>query len=177
MEFEPRALGNRSILADARVVDMKRKLNKSIKFREGFRPFAPVVLEEYAGEYFANPVPSPYMMFTAELRKELCYNVPMDISLEDAIDYKTSVVPAITHIDSSARVQTVNKKSNERLHKLLNVFRAQTGCPLLVNTSLNVMGEPIACTLADAINTFLKSGMDELVINDFVVRKEGICSL
>ena len=167
MEFGPRALGNRSILADARFIDMKHRLNKSIKFREGFRPFAPVVLEEYVNEYFVDTISSPYMMFTTKFKKDFCSDVPQDIILEDAINYKMSFVPAVTHIDKTARIQTVNKTSNKRLYKLLTIYNNNTGCPLLVNTSFNVMGEPIVCSPYDAIKTFLKSGMDVLVINDF----------
>lgn len=150
MEFGPRALGNRSILADPRDAKMKDRVNARIKFRESFRPFAPVVLEEDAGEYFGINL-APYMTFTTEV--------------------KAGSVPAVTHIDNTARLQTVNKRQNARLHQLLKEFKAQTNCPVLLNTSFNVMGEPIVCTPEDAIRTFEKSGIDILVVNNYIIEK------
>lgn len=151
MELGPRALGNRSILADARIADMKDEINARIKFRESFRPFAPSVLEEDAETIFENCHESPYMMFT--------YHV-IDNSIH-----------AVTHIDGSARVQTVSRKDNELYYKLLKSFKTLTGCPVLLNTSFNVMGEPIVCTPTDAVNTFKKSGLDYLIIGNFIVKK------
>lgn len=151
MELGPRALGNRSILADARNPKMKDLVNSRIKFREGFRPFAPSVLDEYAQLLFSYDGSSPYMMFT--------YNVA------------TNNLPAVTHVDSSARIQTVSEKDNPLYYLLLKCFHDQTGCPVLLNTSFNVMGEPIVCTPQDAINTFLKSGLDYLVIGNFIIKK------
>ena len=151
MEFGPRALGNRSILADPRVGNMKDKINKIIKFREAFRPFAPAVTSEHCAEYFTITQESPYMMFTC--------------------DVKNDQLPAITHVDNSARVQTVSYNSNPLFHKLLSSFNEVASCPVLLNTSYNVMGEPIVCTPEDAINTFLKSGLDYLVIGNYIVAK------
>lgn len=151
MELGPRALGNRSILADARNPKMKDLVNSRIKFREGFRPFAPSVLDEYAQPLFGCVGNSPYMMFT--------YNVA------------TNKIPAVTHVDSTARIQTVSEKGNPLYHMLMKCFYNLTGCPVLLNTSFNVMGEPIVCTPQDAINTFIKSGLDYLVIGNFIINK------
>lgn len=151
MELGPRALGNRSILADARNPKMKDLVNSRIKFREGFRPFAPSVLEEYVKPLFSCDRNSPYMMFT--------YHVA------------TNNLPAVTHVDYTARIQTVSEKDNPLYHLLLKCFYDLTGCPVLLNTSFNVMGEPIVCTPQDAINTFLKSGLDYLVIGNFIIKK------
>lgn len=151
MELGPRALGNRSILADARNPGMKDMVNSRIKFREAFRPFAPSVMEEYADSYFAGCTKSTYMMFT--------YPV------------KTKILPATTHIDETARVQTVSELDNPKYYKLLKTFKAITGCSAILNTSFNIMGEPIVCTPSDAIATFKKSGLDYLVIGNFIVKK------
>ncbi len=151
MELGPRALGNRSILADARNPRMKDLVNSRIKFREGFRPFAPSVLEEYASTIFSCVGKSPYMMFT--------YDVLSDN------------IPAVTHVDSSARIQTVSCKDNPLYYQLLKSFHSLTGCPVVLNTSFNVMGEPIVCSPKDAINTFLHSGLDYLVIGKFIIKK------
>lgn len=152
MEFGPRALGNRSILADARDAHMKDIVNSKIKFREEFRPFAPVVLQTKVHEYFNCPN-SPYMMFTTQ------------------VNANAKMIPAVTHVDNSARVQTVSKRENERLYNLLIAYEQITGIPVLLNTSFNVMGEPIVCTPDDAICTFFSSGLDILVINDFIISK------
>lgn len=151
MELGPRALGNRSILADARNPKMKDMVNSRIKFREAFRPFAPSVMEEYADSYFLGCSKSPFMMFT--------YPVT------------TKKLPAITHIDGTARVQTVCESDNSKYYKLLRTFKALTRCPAILNTSFNVMGEPIVCTPSDAIATFKKSGLDYLAIGKFIVKK------
>ena len=151
MEVGPRALGNRSILADARNARMKDKVNSRIKFRESFRPFAPSVLAEYADTKFNIEVESPYMMFTVAV--------------------KADDLPAITHVDGTARIQTVSKSNNPLYHKLLTEFYRLTGCPAILNTSFNVMGEPIVCSPADALNTFKKSGLDYLVIGNYIVKK------
>lgn len=152
MEFGPRALGNRSILADARNANMKEIINSKIKFREEFRPFAPVVLQTKTHEYFNCP-DSPYMMFTTQ------------------VNTNAEIIPAVTHVDNSARVQTVSKRENNRLYNLLLAYEQITGIPVLLNTSFNVMGEPIVCTPNDAIHTFLSSGLDILVINNFIISK------
>ena len=151
MEFGPRALGNRSILADPRIHNMKDKINRKIKFRESFRPFAPIVLEEYSNDYFDLQIGSPYMMFTCTV--------------------KNNTLPAITHIDQSARVQTVNREMNPKIHMLLNSFYKAYGCPVLLNTSFNVMGEPIVCSPKDALSTFEKSGLDYCVIGNYLIKK------
>lgn len=152
MEFGPRALGNRSVLADPRRADMKDKINNKVKFRESFRPFAPIVLKEDASNYF-NDSDSPYMMFTTQTHME------------------NANVPAVTHIDGSARVQTITATDNEYMYSLLKAFKEQTGCSVLLNTSFNVMGEPIVCTPENAIQTFLHSGLDILVINQYIATK------
>jgi len=151
MELGPRALGNRSILADARNPRMKDLVNSRIKFREGFRPFAPSVLEEYAPTIFSCEGKSPYMMFT--------YDVLSDN------------IPAVTHVDFSARIQTVSYEDNPLYYKLLKSFHSLTGCPVVLNTSFNVMGDPIVCSPKDAIDTFLHSGLDYLVIGKFIIKK------
>lgn len=151
MEVGPRALGNRSILADARNPKMKDAVNSRIKFREPFRPFAPSVLEEHSADLFSEAYDSPFMMFT----------VPV----------KSDSIPAVTHVDGTARIQTVNKTDNPLYHQLITAFYKLTGCPAILNTSFNVMGEPIVCTPQDAINTFKKSGLDYLVIGHFIVKK------
>lgn len=151
MEFGPRALGNRSILADPRRPDMKEIVNEKIKFREGFRPFAPAVPLEDAPEWFDLTGESPYMLFTVPTVSER--------------------IPAVTHVDGSARVQTVKREDNPLFHSLLREFGSITGVPVLMNTSFNLRGEPIVCTPADALATFARSGMDALVIGKFLVRK------
>lgn len=154
MEFGPRALGNRSILADPRNPEMKDILNKKIKFREPFRPYAPVVLEEKAKEYFELKDTSPFMLLAPQVKKE-----------------KTGVVPAITHVDGTARVQTVNRNSNPRLYSLIKEFENITGVPMLINTSFNLNAEPIVCSPQDAVNSFKRSKMDYMVIENFVVER------
>lgn len=154
MEFGPRALGNRSILADPRQSYMKNKVNAMIKFRESFRPFAPAVLAEHANDIFECDVESPYMSTTFKLKRN------------------QQEYPAITHVDNTSRIQTVSSLQNEKFYELLNAFYELTGCPLLLNTSFNVMGEPIVCSPSDAIRTFTESGIDILVINNFIIRKQ-----
>jgi carbamoyltransferase len=158
MEFGPRALGARSILGDARNRDMQAAMNRQIKFRESFRPFAPIVLRDRAMEYFElNPdEESPYMLLVAPVR-----------------DDKRSVVPAITHVDNSARIQTVDHERHPRLSALLEAFAGLTGCPVMINTSFNVRGEPIVCSPGDAYRCFMATGLDVLVIDDFLLLKES----
>ena len=153
MEFGPRALGNRSILADPRNAKMKDMVNARIKFREAFRPFAPAVIERYAANVFDNVERSPYMSTTFNL-------------IEGESGY-----PSITHVDNTARIQTVSPQDNARFYELLEVFHTLTGSPLLLNTSFNVMGEPIVCSPQDAVNTFRNSGIDILVMNNYIIRK------
>ncbi|HOP06996.1 MAG TPA: carbamoyltransferase [candidate division Zixibacteria bacterium] len=173
MEFGPRALGNRSILADPRSPGMQRKLNLAIKKREGFRPFAPVVLLEHARRWFDLDVPSPYMLFTAPVRQARLKNSSVNPSgsLSERLNQPRSEIPAVTHVDNSARVQTVTSDANPRLYRLLESFYDITGCPVLVNTSFNVRGEPIVCTPEEAYRCFMRTEMDFLVIGDYLYDK------
>jgi carbamoyltransferase len=158
MEFGPRALGGRSILADARLPGMQAKLNEAVKMREPFRPFAPAVPVEVAGEWFEMDRASPYMLVT--------------VPLKAARRTPAVAIPAVTHVDYSARVQTVDREVNPRFHALLTEFGRRTGCPVLVNTSFNVRGEPVVCTPEDAFRCFLGTGLDVLVVEDCVLYKE-----
>lgn len=174
MEFGPRALGNRSILGDARNTEMQKKLNLKIKYREGFRPFAPSVLIEYAQEFFDLPVSSPYMLLIADVKEEKRNPLPVnyhDMDLWEKLYYIRSDVQSITHLDFSARIQTVHKETNPRYWELIDTFREKTGYGLVVNTSFNVRGEPIVCTPEDAYKCFMRTEMDYLVVNDFILKK------
>lgn len=175
MEFGPRALGNRSILGDARSRSMQTTMNLKIKFRESFRPFAPSVLEEHAPAWFETDRSSPYMLLTADVRQE--HRLPLPAGSEtlfgiDKLNLVRSTVPAITHVDYSARLQTVNREDNPRYHALIEAFRRKTGCPVVINTSFNVRGEPIVCTPEDAYRCFMRTNMDFLVINEFLLAKK-----
>lgn len=173
MEFGPRALGNRSILADPRNAEMQQKLNLKIKFREGFRPFAPAVLAEQVSAIFKTDQPSPYMLMVTQVKDQNI--LPADyatFSLAQKLQFAKSNLPAITHADGSARIQTVHKNTNAHFWNLINEFYQRTNCPLLVNTSFNVRGEPIVCTPAEAIDCFLNTGMDILVMENIVLEKE-----
>ena len=172
MEFGPRALGNRSILADPRNPEIQKNLNLKIKFREGFRPFAPSVLLEDLEEYFSSGIPSPYMLFISQLRKKHRKPEPEnypEFSLYDRLYHVRSDVPAITHVDYSARIQTVSTESNPLYWQLINDFKKITGCGMIVNTSFNVRGEPIVCTPRDAYLDFMQTGMDYLVIGNYML--------
>lgn len=174
MEFGPRALGNRSILADPRNMDMQRKLNYEIKYRESFRPFAPSVLEEDRANYFCSGDESPYMLFVDKIRPEL--RVPLPDNYEempymDKLYVKRSFLQAVTHVDFSARVQTVSRTMNPMFWELLRAFKRKADCSVLVNTSFNVRGEPIVCTPKDAYECFMKTGMDYLVMNNYLIQK------
>ena len=188
MEFGPRALGARSILADPRAPDMQSRINLKIKFREGFRPFAPAVLRESAERYFdlaGLEGESPYMLQVVPVRSARETDVaPQDVTSPEAASSETDApqglarlarvrgaLPAVTHVDGSARVQTVDATRNPRFHRLLKAFEAETGCPVLVNTSFNVRGEPIVCTPEDAWGCFLRTHLDALVIGPFLLRK------
>ncbi len=174
MEFGPRALGNRSILGDARNPDMQKKLNLKIKMREGFRPFAPSVLSGDVSEFFDLNSDSPYMLIVAPVKDNKRLSLPEnfhDLPLWDKLYFKRSVVQSITHLDFSARIQTVHKETNPRYWELINAFKEKTGFGLIVNTSFNVRGEPIVCTPLDAYRCFMSTEMDYLVINDFIYRK------
>jgi carbamoyltransferase len=174
MEYGPRSLGNRSILGDARNAEMQKKLNLKIKYREGFRPFAPSVLAENAHEFFDLSVVSPYMLLIADVKEERRKKLPAnyhDLDLWERLYYERSDVQSITHLDYSARVQTVHKETNPRYWQFINTFREKTGYGIVVNTSFNVRGEPIVCTPEDAYKCFMRTEMDYLVINDFVLKK------
>jgi carbamoyltransferase len=175
MEFGPRALGARSILGDPRSASMQSHLNLMIKRRESFRPFAPSVLAEEATQWFDLDQASPYMLLTANVRE--AKRLPVDENGEQAIGLEKlklqrSLIPATTHVDYSARVQTVERTTNPRYHALLTAFRQRTGCPVLVNTSFNVRGEPIVCTPEEAWRCFRHTGMDALAIGDCLLVKE-----
>ncbi|MBE0653072.1 MAG: carbamoyltransferase [Bacteroidales bacterium] len=175
MEFGPRALGNRSILGDARNPEMQKKLNLKIKYRESFRPFAPVVLLEDVSKYFVPGIESPYMLLISEVHPEHREKLPDDyyhLPLMKRLYTHRSDIPAITHLDFSARVQTVRKEVNLKLYDLLTAFKKKTGCPVMVNTSFNVRGEPIVCSPEEAFICFMRTEMDVLVLNDFVFLKE-----
>jgi carbamoyltransferase len=175
MEFGPRALGNRSILADPRNPEIQKVLNLKIKFREGFRPFAPSVLIEDLYNYFETTVPSPYMLFIGSLREELRNPEPenySDFNLYEKLYHLRSGIPAVTHVDYSSRIQTVSKESNPKFWKLITDFKKITGCGMLVNTSFNVRGEPIVCTPQDAYIDFMRTNMDYLVLGNYLFDKK-----
>ena len=169
-EFGPRALGNRSILGDPRNSEMQRKINLKIKYRESFRPFAPAVMLERASEFFSLDGESPYMLFTAKVKNSLLTSKPIT-SLFEKLDCVESVIPAVTHVDLSARVQTVTEKTNSKFYKLLSEFNKLTGVPVLVNTSFNIRGEPIVLTPNNAVQCFMNTEMDVLVLNNFILYK------
>ncbi len=176
MEFGPRALGNRSILGDPRQPDMQKKLNLKIKFREGFRPFAPSVLAENCGEYFDLEGESPYMLLVDTVRQERCRKIPDDtrkMSLRERIHHLRSDIQAVTHVDFTARIQTVHKETNPRYWQLIETFKRLTGYGLLVNTSFNVRGEPIVCNPEDAYRCFMRTEMDYLVMQDCLLDKQA----
>ncbi len=178
MEFGPRALGARSILGDARSPRMQSVMNLKIKFRESFRPFAPIVLADQAANYFELPTKheSPYMLIVAPVRQELRCDVDTGYASAfgiDKLNFARSTIPAVTHVDYSARIQTLDQVRNPLLHQLLEQFHRLTGCGVLVNTSFNVRGEPIVCTPPDAIRCFRMTDMDMLVIGPFVVVKSS----
>jgi carbamoyltransferase len=175
MEFGPRALGNRSILADPRSPTMQRTLNLRVKYRESFRPFAPAVLAEDVADWFEHTGPSPYMLFVAdvqEVRKRLMTDDEDALFGIDKLNVVRSEIPAVTHVDYSARLQTVHAETNPRFHTLLTRFKSRTGCPVLVNTSFNVRGEPIVCTPEDAFRCFMGTDIEMLVAGDCVLVKD-----
>jgi carbamoyltransferase len=172
MEYGPRALGARSIIADARSPDMQRNLNLQIKFRESFRPFAPAVLAEHAEEWFEFEGASPYMLFTAPVHRDKRVEVESgDAQGLEKLKQVRSLVPAVTHVDWSARHQTVHREANPRFHGLLERFYRKTGCPVVINTSFNVRGEPIVCSVEDAFQCFMGTGLDMLVVENCVLYK------
>lgn len=174
MEYGPRALGNRSILGDARNPEMQKKMNLKIKYREGFRPFAPSVLEEDIQEYFVLDRPSPYMLLVVPVKNERLKSLPDGydkMDLYQRLYHLRSDIPSITHIDFSARVQTVNKDVNPKYWNLIDQFKKKTGYGIIINTSFNVRGEPIVCTPDDAYRCFMRTEMDYLVIGNFLLEK------
>ena len=180
MEYGPRALGNRSILGDPRNPEMQKRLNLKIKYREGFRPFAPSVLEEDVREYFDIASDSPYMLIVEPVRKDLRKPLPesyTSLPLWERLYWQRSTLPAITHIDFSARIQTVSRRTNPRYWALLNAFKQRHGCAVVVNTSFNVRGEPVVCTPEDAYICFMRTEMDCLVMGNALLYKEEQPSL
>jgi carbamoyltransferase len=181
MEFGPRALGARSILGDPRSAKMQADMNLKIKFRESFRPFAPCVLQEQAHEWFdfRPGQESPYMLLVApvlesrrtEVSPDALRTMEQDPDLRNRVNVVRSQIPAVTHVDYSARIQTVDEARNPRFYRLLQTFHRLTGCPVLVNTSFNVRGEPIVCTPKDAYHCFRATEMDALVLEDVVIQK------
>jgi carbamoyltransferase len=175
MEYGPRALGNRSVLGDARNPEMQKKMNLKIKYREGFRPFAPTVLEEDINEYFVLDRPSPYMLLVVPVKKERLNPLPEgyhQLPLREKLYYLRSDVPAITHIDYSARVQSISKEVNPRYWQVIHDFKKLTGYGVIVNTSFNVRGEPIVCTPDDAYKCFMRTEMDYLVMENWLFDKK-----
>ncbi|MEA2420652.1 MAG: carbamoyltransferase [Thermoleophilaceae bacterium] len=173
MEFGPRALGHRSIVGDARSPTMQSTMNLKIKYRESFRPFAPAVLAERAADYFEIDVESPYMMLTAPVSERLraSNGHPHAADLRDWVNEVRSEIPAVTHVDHSARLQTVNERDSPEFHAILSAFDGLTGCPVVINTSFNVRGEPIVCTPEDAYRCFMRTEMDHLVLGGYVLDK------
>lgn len=168
MEYGPRALGNRSIIADPRPKNMQSKINLKIKFREGFRPFAPMILESEVNKWFNYKDHSKYMLMVSSIRNEIKIN--KNENFDKSIKNINSIIPATTHVDGSARIQTINK-SNGRIYELLNEFFLMTKCPILVNTSFNLSDEPIVCSPKDAIKSFLNCNMEILVIDKYIIKK------
>jgi carbamoyltransferase len=175
MEFGPRALGGRSIIGDARSPKMQSVMNLKIKFRESFRPFAPAVLREHVAEWFELDADSPYMLLVADVRSEQRLPVPAGAGMLwgiEQLNVPRSTIPAVTHVDYSARIQTVRRETNPLYYDIIAAFYRQTGCPVVVNTSFNVRGEPIVCTPEDAYRCFMRTNMDALVIENFIFVKD-----
>ena len=174
MEFGPRALGGRSIIGDPRNINMQSIMNLKIKYRESFRPFAPSVLEEDVSEQFEIKTKSPYMLLVANVKKELCKKMTKDedkLFGIEKLNLSRSTIPAVTHVNYTARVQTVSEETNPRYYKLIHAFKQKTGCPTIVNTSFNVRGEPIVCTPQDAFRCFMRTEMDVLVLQNQLLLK------
>ncbi len=175
MEFGPRALGSRSIIGDARSPKMQETMNLKIKFRESFRPFAPSVLQESASEYFEIDRPSPYMLLVAPVKNKIRRQTTKEEESLSGLDMLKAVrsdIPAVTHVDYSARIQTVHSAANPAYHKMIQQFEEKTGCPVVINTSFNVRGEPIVCTPEDAWLCFMKTNMDYLALGNFLLDKK-----
>lgn len=179
MEFGPRALGNRSIIADARSETMQVKLNQKIKYRESFRPFAPSVLREDVSDYFELQDESPYMLLVENVREKrrTATHVQEDLkkyngNMLEIVKQSRSDIPAVTHVDYSARIQTVTEETNPYYYRLISEFKKLTGCSVIVNTSFNVRGEPIVCTPKNAYECFMRTDMDVLVLENCILYKE-----
>ena len=175
MEFGPRALGGRSILADPRSDKMQKELNLKIKFRESFRPFAPSVLREEVSNWFELNYDSPYMLLVSDVKREkqiIMSEKDKKLFGIDKLNIKRSSIPAITHVDYSARIQTVHKETNLKYYNLINEFKKITDCPVIVNTSFNVRGEPIVCSVEDAFNCFMGTNLDILAIENYLLIKD-----
>ncbi|MBI04413.1 MAG: hypothetical protein CMI96_01185 [Pelagibacteraceae bacterium] len=175
MEFGPRALGSRTIIGDSRSPETQKTINLKIKYRESFRPFAPSVREEDISDYFEIDRPSPYMLLVADVKKDK--QIPMTNEQESyfglqKLNIPRSEIPAITHVDYSARIQSVSKHTNKRYHDMLTIFNEKYGCPVIVNTSFNVRGEPIVCTPKDAYLCFMRTEMDYLLLNNYLLSKK-----
>ena len=175
MEFGPRALGNRSIIGDPRNTEMQKKLNLKIKYRESFRPFAPSVLAEDVANYFEIKGVSPYMLTVqpvkSDIRKKVSDNY-QSLPMKEKLYQERSTLPSITHVDFSARIQTVHKETNPKYWEMINTFKQKTGCSLVINTSFNVRGEPIVCSPEDAYRCFMRTEMDYLILNNYILKKE-----
>ena len=175
MEFGPRALGARSIIADPRSPNMQKQLNLKVKYRESFRPFAPSVLNEYVNDWFEHDTESPYMLLVADVKKDKHYTMTEaqdKLFGIDKLNVPRSQVPAITHVDYSARIQTVHSDTNSKYHAVISKFKEKTGCPIVVNTSFNVRGEPIICTPEDAFKCFMGTELDILAVGNYLLLKE-----
>ena len=175
MEFGPRALGARSIIADPRSPFMQKQLNLKVKYRESFRPFAPSVLREDVSNWFEHETDSPYMLLVADVQNDKRRKMTEEEEALfgiDKLNVPRSSVPAITHVDYSARIQTVHTDTNPKYHAVISKFKEKTGCPLVVNTSFNVRGEPIICTPTDAFKCFMGTEMDVLTVGNYVLYKE-----
>jgi carbamoyltransferase len=174
MEFGPRSLGGRSILADPRSPNMQKLLNLKVKYRESFRPFAPSVLREDVSDWFDFNVDSPYMLFVADIAKskqrKMSYEEEILFGI-DKLNIQRSLIPSVTHVDYSARIQTVHEKTNPPYYQLLKSFKQLTNCPVLVNTSFNIRGEPIVCTPTDAFRCFMGTELDVLVVGNCFLEK------
>src|SRR4249920_2220264 len=175
MEFGPRALGGRSILGDARSSKMQSVMNLKIKYRESFRPFAPSVLREHVSEWFDLDGDSPYMLLVAPVREDRRIAMTEEqrrLFGIEKLNVPRSTLPAVTHVDYSARIQTIHRETNPRYHALISRFHALTGCPVVVNTSFNVRGEPIVCTPEDSFRCFMGTEIEALAIGNCFLRKE-----
>ena len=174
MEFGPRALGARSIIADPRSPKMQKQLNLKVKYRESFRPFAPSILRENVDEWFELNQDSPYMLLVSNIlknkRSELS-DKERNLFGIDLLNVSRSLIPAVTHVDYSARIQTVHKDTNPKYYALISKFKEKTNCPILINTSFNIRGEPIVCTPTDAYKCFMGTELDILVIGDYILLK------